>query len=388
MRERAFTFYNVCAVFVAGVDRDRSLGRGGKTLKSSEIAKLAGVSRSTVSRVINNYTNVPEDTRRRVMEIIERYDYEPNTFARTLAGKPHNTIGLFVINQSNKDYEHRLYESGFYGLFMQAVVDTLNTRGYFVMVNLVYDREDYETIRQAFRQKRIDGGIVIGTESGTDVFDEILKKGYPLAIMDLEPQEARNIRGSQANLTVMNWMDYEGACEVLEYLIGLGHTEIGLLTGRMSTYSARERLKAYHDVMRRHGLPVREEFVLNCNFSRIQAAEAVSQLIAAGTLPTALFSCNDEMAMSVLDVLHTHGIRVPQDISLAGFDDIAVSSMLRPALTTVRVPIVELAKKAAEAVIHAVEQGDGSQVIYNYPTKLVIRDSCAAPAVAAQPEVS
>lgn len=375
-------------VLLVGVVHFYRCSRGGESLKSSEIAKLAGVSRSTVSRVINNYANVPEETRRRVMEIIEKYDYEPNTSARSLAGKPHNMIGLFVIIPLQQDYEHRVYESGFFGLFMQAVIDTLNTRGYFATVNLVYSKKDYETIRQAFRQRRIDGGIFIGTDDDITVLSEVLKKGYPMAIMDLDPAEARSIRGSQANLTIMNWMDYEGACEVLEHLIGLGHAEIGILVGRLSTYSGRERLKAYYDVMRRHGLPVREEFVLKCHFSRALATQEVSRMVESGVMPTALFSCNDEMAMSALDVFQNHGIRVPQDISLVGFDDIALATMTRPALTTVKVPIIELAKKAAESVIQAVEKGDGSQVIYNYPTKLIIRDSCAVAPVEEQEQIS
>ena len=103
-------------------------------MKSDEIAKLAGVSRSTVSRVVNNYPNVPDETRRKVMEIIERYNYEPNTYARALAGKPHNTIGLFIISISEKDVNHRIYQNNYFAPFMEIIVDALNSRGYYALV--------------------------------------------------------------------------------------------------------------------------------------------------------------------------------------------------------------------------------------------------------------
>jgi LacI family transcriptional regulator len=345
-------------------------------MKSDEIAKLAGVSRSTVSRVVNNYPNVPGETRRRVMEIIERYDYEPNTYARTLAGKPHNTIGLFIISISEKDANHRIYQNNYFAPFMEIIVDALNSRGYYALVNVLYSKDDYDRLKQAFQQKRIDSGIIIGTEMAAEVYGDILKRGCPLAIIDLDPEEAKKFRGGQASLTLINSMDYEGAYLAVEYLIEMGHTDIGLLAGRMSTYSGRERYRAYMDVMHRHGLPVRDEYMLKGEFLKPNTAQEIMRLLGQRSLPTALFSCNDDMALVAMDIFKSKGIKVPDDISVLGFDDIAIAAQVDPPLTTVKVPIYDMARKAVDSVISALESGDKSSSLVSLPAKLIVRGSC------------
>ena len=345
-------------------------------MKSDEIAKLAGVSRSTVSRVVNNYPNVPEETRRRVMEVIDRYDYVPNTSARALAGKPHNTIGLFIISTSEKDCSHRIYQNNYFAPFMEIIVDALNSQGYYALVNVIYSKDDYDRIKQAFLQKRVDSGIIVGTEIAADVYGDILKRGCPLAIIDLDPEEARKFRGSQAGLTLVNSMDYEGAYQAVEYLLDLGHRDIGLLAGRMSTYSGRERYKAYMDCMNANGMPVREEFLLRGEFLKSNTVQEITRLVNRGVMPTAIFSCNDDMALAAIDIFKSRGIRVPDDISIIGFDDIAIAGQITPALTTVKVPIYEMARKAVDSVISAVETEDRSQSLVSMPAKLIVRDSC------------
>lgn len=348
-------------------------------MKSDEIAKLSGVSRSTVSRVVNNYSNVPEETRSRVMEIIQRYDYEPNTAARALAGKPDNTVGLFIISILENDRSHRIYQNNYFAPFMEVIVDTLNSRGYYALVNILYTKEDYDRLKQAFLQKRISSGIIIGTEMASDVFNDVLKRGCPLAIIDLDPDEIRNFRGGQAHLTLINSMDYDGAYQAMEYLVGLGHKDIGLLAGRMSTYSGRERYKAYIDVMHKHAFAIRDEFILKGEFLKCNTVAEVQRMVAGGRLPTAIFSSNDDMALNAIEVFNSRGIRVPDDISIVGFDDIALASMVIPPLTTISLPIYDMAKKATDSVIDAVLSGDKSQSLISLPVKLVVRGSCAPP---------
>jgi LacI family transcriptional regulator len=241
---------------------------------------------------------------------------------------------------------------------------------------VIYSKNDYDKVKQAFLQKRIYSGIVVGTEMAAEVYGNILKRGCPLAIIDLDPDEAKMIRVSQAGLTLINSMDYEGACQAVEYLIGLGHTEIGLLAGRMSTYSGRERYKAYMDIMKKHGIPIRNEYILKGEFQKSNTILEVTRMVNSNKLPTAIFSCNDDMALTAINILKARGIKVPDDMSIIGFDDIAIASQVNPALTTVNVPIFDMAKKAVDSVIYAVESGDKSQSLVSLPTKLIIRDSC------------
>lgn len=346
-------------------------------LKSSEIASLAGVSRSTVSRVVNNHGSVDQETRQRVKAIIEQYDYEPNTQARALVGKPNNTVGLFIVGLPSSNVPNRIYQSGYFAPFVEIIADAVSSHGCFTLIALMNCPEDYDIIRQAFLQKRISRGIILGTRAAEDIYGKVLDKGYPLAIIDMDPEECRKFRGGQANLTIVNAMNYEGTFEAIEYLHGLGHTEIGFLAGAMNTYSGRERYRAYRDVMRRLGLAVREEFIIQGNFMGDVVKKELRPLLTAGSLPTAFFSSNDDMALAAIEVFKAEGIRVPQDISVIGFDDILSASLTSPALTTVRVPMVEMARKAADAMIHAIDNKDRSQAVYNLPTTLVIRESCA-----------
>jgi LacI family transcriptional regulator len=346
-------------------------------MKSDEIARLAGVSRSTVSRVVNNYTNVPDETRLKVMEVIKKHNYVPNTSARVLAGKPNNTVGLFIISISERDPSHRIYQNNYFAPFMEIIVDALNSRGYYALVNVLYAKEDYDRLKQVFMQKRINSGIIIGTEMVSGAFVDILKMGFPLAIIDLDPEEATRFRGSQAHLSLINSMDYDGAYQAVEYLIGLGHTEIGLLAGRLSTYSGRERYKAYFDAMQKHDLKVRDEFLLKGEFLKKNTLQEVTRMANADRLPTALFCSNDDMALTAIDVFKDKGIRVPEDISIIGFDDISLAEKVSPPLTTVSVPIHDMAIKAVDSVINAVLSDDRSQSLIRLPAKLVIRRSCA-----------
>ena len=142
-------------------------------MRSEEIAKLAGVSRSTVSRVINNYSNVPQATRDKVMKVIRKYNFEPNMSARVLAGKGTDTLGLFLFSIYDKKNPLRVYGNSYFGPFLDAVVDTRNYKGFYILIHTIYTPQECRYIDQTFSQKRIDGGIIIGTESSHEIEDVI-----------------------------------------------------------------------------------------------------------------------------------------------------------------------------------------------------------------------
>jgi len=345
-------------------------------MKSEEIAKLAGVSRSTVSRVLNNYPNVPETTRQKVMKVIEQYHYEPNTSARVLAGKGTNTIGLFIISISDKDNPNRIYQNNYFAPFVDAVLDKANAAGYYVLVHTVYKKQDYIKIKQAFSQKRIDGGIIVGTEKDNDFLCQIINMNRPVAVVDYDLNEIVDSENLCSNLVVINSTDYEGAKNAIEYLIHLGHRDIGIIKGRLTTYSGRERFRAYQDTLKKHHIPVNESFVLKGEFIKKIAYAQVEKMVESGDLPTALFCCNDDMALAAMEVFEAKGIKVPQDISIIGFDDIPIASQLIPGLTTVKVPVYNMARKAVESVIRLYEKGTCSEKECRFNTELIVRDTC------------
>lgn len=219
-------------------------------MRSEDIAKLAGVSRSTVSRVINNYSNVPEETRAKVLRVIEQHQYEPNSFARALAGKKTDTIGLFAISMNEKENTTRIYQNNYFAPFVDAVVDTSNARGCYVLIHTVYSPDDFLKVKQAFLQKRIDGGIIVGTQKDINIVREMVGLDSPLVLIDYDISEIMSEHLDRNHLAIVNSKDYEGTTEVIEHLISLGHQEIGIICGQMNTYSGRERYTAYEDTLK------------------------------------------------------------------------------------------------------------------------------------------
>lgn len=345
-------------------------------MKSEEIAKIAGVSRSTVSRVINNYSNVPDDTKKKVLEVIEKYNYQPNTCARVLAGKKSDTIGLFIVSIADADNPNRLYKNDYFNQFTNAIVDCANSRGYYVLVNIIYCKEDYRRVNEIFLQKRIDGGIVLGTENEAEALIKISQKGCPIALIDFDAEEIIKNKSENENLIVVGSKDYEGAVEAVEYLIGLGHTEIGLLAGRLSTYSGRQRYTAFLDTMKKHNLEINGDFILHGDFIKSKTSSEVQKLINNGKLPTALFSSNDDMAITAIELFKENKISVPEDISIIGFDNITLASLIKPALTTIETPIYNIVEKTVEELISNIRKTRKGFKSYSYDTKMVIRETC------------
>jgi LacI family transcriptional regulator len=347
-------------------------------MNSEEIAKIVGVSRSTVSRVLNNYSNVPEETREKVMRAIKEYNYQPNNSARVLAGKKTNTIGLFIVSICDKDNPKRIYQNNYFAPFVDAVIDEANTRDYYVLSHTIYKEEDYIKIQNTFAQKRIDGAIIIGTEDNTVTASNVLNCKYPITLVDYDPSKISYESCTGTNITVINNSDYEGTTAAVKHLIELGHKDIGIIAGRTNTYSGRRRLEAFNSVMEKNGLEVKKEFVLNGEFIKASTYKEVRKLVKSGKLPTAFFSCNDDMALVAMEVFQEEGIRVPEDISIIGFDDVPIAAQLRPALTTVTVPVYDMAEKSVTSIIDNIEKGnEGSFNTFVMFTKLSIRETTA-----------
>lgn len=349
-------------------------------MKSEEVARLAGVSRSTVSRVINQYSNVPDKTRERVMKVVREHNYVPNTSARVLAGKCTDIIGLFIFNVHDENNPGQIYGNSYFGPFVSAVVDRCNHNGYSVLIHTLYKAEDCRRIPAAFSQKRMDGAIIIGTEKNEAIDQLIANTAYPLAIVDYNPKAVSLSASPQARIITVNSDDDAGIADCVDFLAGLGHRKIGFITGRLLTWSAEQRLKGFGNRMKELGLPVKPEWVLSGDFSRQKTRVAMQAMIAAGDLPTALIASNDEMALIAIETLRNAGLRVPDALSVIGYDDGLAAPLVRPALSTVRMPFLEMAGKAVEGLVALL--GDEKPAIgtVTLPVELIVRESCASPA--------
>jgi LacI family transcriptional regulator len=338
-------------------------------INSEEIARLAGVSRSTVSRVINNYANVPPKTREKVMKVIEQYNYYPNLSAQVLAGKRSRTIGLFMIDTG------RVSGDFISNLLLASVIESASSKGYYVLTHIIRDTKDAEAVRsvkECFYQKRVDGGVFIGAANHEPLVEELIADGFLIAIVD------HFLAGrTEPNRIVFNIDNEAGAEKAVDYLVSLGHTRIGAINGDMKRYAGPAKYDGFRRAMRKHGLPLNEDWIVMADFNEESGYRAAQHLIRnAAEWPTALFAANDSVAFGAIRAFHEHGIRVPDDISVIGFDDHSLSARHQPALTTIRVDFGGMMEQLTRTLIRAIENGPQPFRIETVETTLVVRDSC------------
>lgn len=340
-----------------------------KEINSNEIARLAGVSRSTVSRVINNYANVPEKTKEKVMKIIQQYNYYPNLSAQVLAGKRTRTIGLFMIDAG------RVSGDSISSLLLARIIESASSKGYYVLTHIVRDlREPDEarTIKESFYQRRIDGGIFIGAANHEPLIEELIAEGFMVAIVD------QHLPGrTETNRLVFNFDNETGVGQAIDYLVNLGHKRIGIINGDMNRHSGPSKWRGFQDAMLRNDLPIAEQWILPGDFNEASGYKAIKTFLALKIeLPTAIFAANDSVAFGAIRALNESGLRVPQHISIIGFDDHIRSAHYNPALTTIRVDFADMMDKLTKTLISSIENGAVGFKPIAVSTELVIRDSC------------
>ncbi|MFU0782501.1 MAG: LacI family transcriptional regulator [Thermoanaerobacterium thermosaccharolyticum] len=341
-------------------------------MNSKEIAKIAGVSRSTVSRVINNYPNVPPDTREKVLKIIKEYNYVPHASARMLRGKSSKTIGLVIVDIKKDSDIHNVYDNVYFGPFTTAVIDSANQLGYNVLVTTVYKVKDYKKVKEIFYNKTISGAIFVGVKNDDPEIKNLIEGGLKIAIVDQEIKEGDDIFGKSI---IVNMDNVNGAYEATKYLINLGHREIAHITGDMDKLSGFARFEGYKKALNEADISYDSRLVVKGNFIEESGYNAAHKLFKKAK-PTAIFASNDQMAIGAMQALEEMGYNVPDDVSIIGFDDITISRYVKPALTTMNVSLLQMAELCVENLVKSIE-GE-SEIIAKFlvSAKLVERESC------------
>ncbi|HEX2222760.1 MAG TPA: LacI family DNA-binding transcriptional regulator [Thermoanaerobaculia bacterium] len=340
-----------------------------------EVAREAGVSVATVSRVFTGKGPVQEETRRRVLEVAARLRYLPNATARSLTTNKTGALGVLLPD--------------LYGEFFSEVIRGIDLaarrRGYHVFVSSSHsDRSEVETVLRALRG-RVDGLLVMSPEVDAQALQANLPAALPVTLLNTEWE------GS--DVPSLNIDNHGGAYAMARHLVGLGHRRIAFVEGAPGNYDARERLRGYRDGLRDSvdpavGAAEIASLEIPGEFSEESGYRAGAALLRLDPRPTAVFAANDAMAIGLLSALQEAGVRVPADIAVAGFDDIPIARFLTPALTTVRVGIAELGARALERLLAAVENPEddangppgGERRHEVLPVHLVVRGSCGAQA--------
>lgn len=323
-----------------------------------DVAARAGVSVATVSRVLNRKTAVREETSRQVLEVARSLRYVPNTAARALSIRRTQTIGIVL-----PDVHGEFFSEVIRGIDLAA-----RKAGYHILVSGSHsDRDEMLAVLEAMHG-RVDGFVVMSPDVAMASLRESFASDQPLVLLNSQADDHDAI-------TIDN---YGGAQTVMRHLAGLGHTRIAFVRGPEQNADAAERLRGYRHGMRQvHSTPLE----LPGDFAEQSGYDAAMEILKAEPAVTAIFAANDAMAVGVLAAATEDGYKVPRDLSVAGFDDIPIARYVAPPLTTVKVDMAELGRRAFEIVADSIATGPAHEPRQEcIPTSLVVRQSCAAPA--------
>lgn len=320
-----------------------------------EVARLAKVSTATVSRTINGSDKVTPKTKERVQRAIEELKFYPNTWARALGSGRSSLYGLIISDITNP----------FFPELVKSFEDVAVQHGQEVLVaNTNYDPARMEVCVSRMLQRKVDGVAIMTSEMDERLITEFESRGIPLVFLD-----TGNVREMASNIVV----DYAaGVRAAMEHLLELGHTEIAFIAGPATLQSARVRRNAFVTAMEEKGLDA--SVVEQGNHQVDGGHDAMERLLARKRRPTAVLASNDMTAIGALGTLHEAGVRVPEELSIAGFDDIALSAFTQPALTTVKLSREEIARLAFRALFNIRQEGGLGSEFTVKPT-LVVRDS-------------
>ena len=336
--------------------RGRARPAGKVTLE--RVAAEAGVSAASVSRILNGTAVVSADKRAAVDEAIARLGFVPNPVARGLAGG--RTLSVGVVTQA--------IDSPFYGGALRGIEDTLSAAGYSpLFVSGQWSASHEARCIEALRSRRVDGLIVL-TGRLSDAALATAARDLPVVVT------GRSLRAP--GLLALDFDNFEGAQIATRHLLSLGHRRIAFVSGDLKHPDGKERLRGYRAALEAAGVDYLPQLVLPGNFTEASGLAAAQRLIDSGEAFTALFASNDQMAYGAGLALHRRGLRVPDDVSLVGFDDLASSVYAIPPLTTVHHPVYELGQLAAQAMLQLLA-GEAPTLVLP-PPQLVVRESCRA----------
>ena len=326
-----------------------------------DVAREAGVSVATVSRVLNGKKPVKEETQKVILEVANRLRYMPHGAARSLITRRTHTIGVVLPD---------LYGE-FFSELIRGLDGAARQEGYHLLVSSSHDeKSDTAAALQAMRG-RVDGLVVM--------LPNLDIASLAVNIPDTLPTVLVNCPAGATNFAALALDNYGGAAAMVEHLAGLGYRRIGHITGPENNFDAQERLRGYRDALSRRGLAADPDHLLRGDFSEESGYAAGQRLAASAARPEAVFAANDAMAIGCLFALKEAGVKVPEEIALAGFDDIPIARYISPPLTSVRVAISALGERAMGRMHAALANPDGfDRTRETIPTALVVRASCGA----------
>ncbi|MCX5711349.1 MAG: LacI family DNA-binding transcriptional regulator [Candidatus Omnitrophica bacterium] len=326
-----------------------------KSVSIEDVARLAGVSITTVSRVINKFPSVKEKNKVMVMDAVKQLHFTPSIFAQRLATGKSNVIALVIPR----------YEGVFYSFYALELIRGIGTLCAVMKLDLLLHLTDSHSplsIRGA-------GGIIFADIiSNRPQLEEALAQGIPSVVI--------NNYVDDLNVSCIAVDNVGGAEAAVNYLISLGHKKIAHITGDVITQAAAQRLEGYKKALKKNNIPIQKDYILNTDYSRGAARAAAEKIFKLADPPTAIFIGSDSMALEAMNVASEFGKKIPQDISIVGFDD-NPSGLYGPVgLTTVRQPLIKMAEDSVKELSRLIADKKAKIKKVSLPTELVVRESC------------
>ncbi len=325
-----------------------------------DVAAIAGVSRQTVSRVLNDKGEVSPDTRTRVLAAIEHLRYRPSAVARSMVAGQTHTLGCVSPNLTDYTLANNIEGA-------QAEARRL---GYFVLTGSAPNEADVEPLLDEMLQRRVDGLLVLNplADGRHRIFSSLVDRGVPITYLNNTP---RNERVSSVRCD-----DRDGGHQATRYLLDLGHRAIAMIAGPSNEECTLDRLEGYGQALREAGLAVDGRLRVDGDWSATSGYNATHRLLEAKIPFSAIFAQNDQMAVGAIRALREEGKGVPGDVSVIGFDDIPLASYFDPPLTTLRQPMKESGAHAARLLIAMIQDPDRVPAQIQIKAQLVERSSC------------
>ncbi|MAT96104.1 MAG: LacI family transcriptional regulator [Anaerolineaceae bacterium] len=327
-----------------------------------DVAQEAGVSYSTVSRVVNNKSYVKPETRAKVLQAMTRLGYQANLQARSLAGGRSNVIGLLVVDLTTQ----------YVGELIRGIDEVLTANQYELMLYTTHRRKTKESAYVNMMARGLADGLLIVLPRDPEAYlTSLRQREFPYVLID-----QFGIDESDLTVTAAN---YDGGYAATRHLIELGHRRIGIITGWMDMVAARHRLDGYRAALAAHNIDYQENLVYEGDFTQSSGFHGANHLLNLAEPPTAIFASSDLVALGVMDAARSRNINIPADLSLIGFDDIPMSAVLIPQLTTVRQPLTDMGLCATQMLLALIQKPEEKQTSVILPTELIIRESTAPP---------
>jgi LacI family transcriptional regulator len=330
-------------------------------LTLEDIAVMCDVSRATVSRVINGDVNVSERTRQKVLEVIREVNFQPNLAARGLAKGHGRVLGLVIPKGVQA-----IFAEPFFGMLIHGVSTQCNALDYSVMLWLAEADYERRTINKILYNGLIDGVIVASMVMDDPIIDSLHQHRMPLMLIGRHPVYDK--------LSYVDVDNRGSAYQAVLHLLRSGRQSIATITGPQNMIGGIHRYQGYQDALHNYNVPLITELVAEGDFTDASGYTCMQHLLPYK--PDAVFAACDTMALAAIRAIQEHGLRVPDDIAVIGFDDSPQANRIRPALTTIRQPITRMGAMAAETLIHMIESGSNLPCQTVLSAELVIRDSC------------